>query len=81
VAHCVEHCFNGRYGPARRDVYLLCTETGWQVLGRQGGADDPEVTRNYFDREDEVRRMLRRMSDTVPPELSNWAEMTLPKER
>ncbi len=70
----VEHWFNRRYGPSRRDVYLLRTETGWQVLGRRGGADGTEVTR-YLDREDDARAMLRRMLETVPPELSNWAQM------
>jgi hypothetical protein len=53
VAERVGHWFNRRYGTARRDVCLLRTETGWQVLGRQGGADGPEVT-HYFDREDEA---------------------------
>jgi hypothetical protein len=27
---------------ARRDVFLLRTETGWQVLGRIGGSDGQE---------------------------------------
>ena len=71
----VEHWFNRRYGHARRDVYLLRTTTVWQVLGRQGGADGPEVV-HYFDREDQARAMLKRMLETVPPELSNWAQMT-----
>jgi hypothetical protein len=75
VAERVEHWFNRRYGLGRRDVYLLRTETGWQVLGRQGGADGPEVT-HYFDREEEARGMPQRMLDTVPPELSDWAKMT-----
>jgi hypothetical protein len=75
VAERVEHWFNRRYGLSRRDVFLLRTETGWQVLGRQGGADGEEVA-HYFDREDEARRMLQRMLDTVPPELANWAKMT-----
>ncbi len=75
MAERVEHWFNRCYGLGRRDVYLLRTETGWQVLGRQGGADGQEVT-HYFDREDEARRMVQRMLDTVPPELSDWAKMT-----
>jgi hypothetical protein len=58
----------------------LRTETGWQVLGRQGGADGQEVT-HYFDREDEARRMLRRMLDTVPSELSEWVKMTASTRR
>jgi hypothetical protein len=36
---------------------------------------------HYFDGEDEARMMVQRMLDTVPPELSDWAEMTLPKQR
>jgi hypothetical protein len=75
VAERVEHWFNRRYGLGRRDVYLLRTETGWQVLGRQGGADGQEVT-HYVNHENEARRMVQRMLDTVPPELSNWAKMT-----
>jgi hypothetical protein len=43
----VEHWFNRRYGVRRRDVYLIRTETGWQVLGREGGAEGREVT-HYF---------------------------------
>jgi hypothetical protein len=75
MAERVEHRFNRRYGMARRDVFLLRTETGWQVLGRQGGADGQEVV-HYFDQEDDARAMLRRMLVAVPPELSNWARMT-----
>jgi hypothetical protein len=80
VTERVEHWFNRRYGANRRDVFLLRTETGWQVLGRQAGADGQEVA-HYFDREDDARTMLRRMLDTVPPELSNWAKMTSTKKR
>ena len=57
MAERVEHWFNRRYGMSRRDVFLLRTETGWQVLGRQGGADGQEVA-HYFDREDDARAML-----------------------
>ena len=71
----VEHWFNRRYGVRRRDVFLIRTETGWQVLGREGGADGREVT-HYFDDEVSARRMLQRMLDAVPPELSTWAKMT-----
>jgi hypothetical protein len=60
-------------------VYLIRTETGWQVLGRVGGADGRQVT-HYFEVEDHARTMLRRMRDAVPPELSNWAEMTAYKD-
>ena len=75
VAQRIEHWFNRRYGMSRRDVFLLRTETGWQVLGRQGGSDGQEVV-HYFDREDDARAMLLRMLETVPPELANWAKMT-----
>jgi hypothetical protein len=70
----VEHWFNRRWGIARRDVYLLRTPTGWQVLGREGGNAGREVT-HYFDREDDARLTLRRMLDTVPPQLSDWRQM------
>jgi hypothetical protein len=80
VADRVEHWFNRRYGNSRRDVYLIRTETGWQVLGRAGGADGREVT-HYFDGEADARAMLRRVLDAVPPELSDWAEMTAYKNR
>ncbi|MFI7598994.1 hypothetical protein [Actinoplanes sp. NPDC049681] len=46
MAQPVEHWFNRRYGMNRRDVYLLRTETGWQVLGRKGGADGTEGSAN-----------------------------------
>lgn len=75
MAERVERWFNRRYGMSRRDVFLLRTETGWQVRGRQGGANGQEVA-HYFDREGDARTMLRRMLDTVPPELSNWAKMS-----
>jgi hypothetical protein len=53
VGERVEHWFNRRYGVSRRDVYLLRTPTGWQVLGR-GGADGAEVV-YYFDDEQPAR--------------------------
>jgi hypothetical protein len=59
---------------ARRDVYLYRTPTGWQVLGRVGGADGREVA-HYFDHEGDARAMLKRMLEAVPPQLSNWALM------
>jgi hypothetical protein len=80
MAERVEHWFNRRYGMARRDVFLLRTETGWQVLGRIGGSDGQEVT-HYFDSEDDARRMVQRMLATVPPEQSDWARMTQIKRR
>jgi len=51
-----------------------------QVRGRDGGADGREVV-HYFDTEDDARAMLRRMLETVPPELSDWAQMTAHKNR
>jgi hypothetical protein len=80
MAERVEHWFNRRYGVRRRDVFLVRTETGWQVVGRQGGADGQGVT-HYFDRENDARAMLRRMIETVPAELSDWAKMTVPTRR
>jgi hypothetical protein len=80
MAKRVEHWFNRRYGANRRDVFLLRTETGWQVLGRQGGADGTEVA-HYFDHEGDARAMLQRMLDTAPPELSNWAKMSPARRR
>jgi hypothetical protein len=74
----VEHWFNRRYGVGRRDVYLLRTESGWQVLGRRGGSEGSEVA-HYFDEEGDARAMLSRMLEAVPPELSNWAKMSLPR--
>ena len=76
----VEYWFNRRYGVNRRDVFLIRTESGWQVLGREGGADGREVT-HYFDDEADARTMLQRMLDTVPPELSSWAKMSPTRPR
>lgn len=76
----MEHWFNRRYGMSRRDVYLIRTPTGWQVLGREGGSADREVA-HYFDEEADARTMLQRMLDAVSAELSNWAEMTAFKTR
>jgi hypothetical protein len=80
MAERVEHWFNRRYGIGRRDVYLLRTETGWQLRGRQGGADGKEVP-HYFDEEDQARATLQRMLDAVPAELSDWAEMPTSSRR
>ncbi len=77
MAERVEHWFNRRYHSGRRDVYLLRTETGWQVVGRIGGSDGQQVM-YHFDREDEARAMLRRMLDTTPAPFADWAKMTLP---
>ncbi|GAB1693456.1 hypothetical protein KRM28CT15_52590 [Krasilnikovia sp. M28-CT-15] len=76
----MEHWFNRHYGMARRDVFLIRTATGWQVLGRVGGTQGQEVL-HYFDREVDARAMLQRMLAAVPPELSNWAQMTAHKTR
>jgi hypothetical protein len=75
MAEHVEHWFNRRYKMNRRDVYLIRTETGWQVKGREGGSDGREVV-HYFDAEQDARAMLRRMLDAVAPGLSNRAQMT-----
>jgi hypothetical protein len=80
VAERVEHWFNRRYGMSRRDVFLIRTQTGWQVLGRVGGGDGREVV-HYFDHEDDARAMLQRMLATVPPEISDWAKMTQIRRR
>jgi hypothetical protein len=80
VAERVEHWFNRRYGMNRRDVFLTRTPTGWQVLGRVGGADGREVT-HYFDCEEAARSMVARMLAATPPELSNWQEMTAHQSR
>ena len=74
MAERVEHWFNRRYGMARRDVYLLRTPSGWQVLGREGGSDGREVT-HYFDDESDARRMVKAMRDAVPPQTSDWVLM------
>jgi hypothetical protein len=80
MAERVEHWFNRRYSSGRRDVYLLRTETGWQVVGRLGGSDGQQVT-HYFDHEDDARTMLQRMLDTTPAPFANWARMTLPPRK
>jgi hypothetical protein len=80
MAEQVEHWFNRRWGRGRRDVYLIRTETGWQVLGREGGADGREVS-HYLDSEADARIILQRMRDTVPPELADWAAMTAKRPR
>jgi hypothetical protein len=77
----VEYSFNLRYGTSRRDVYLILaclilTATGWQVVGRQGGADGVESL-HYFETEADARMML----ETAAPELSSWAEMTVRNDR
>jgi hypothetical protein len=73
MAERVEHWFNRRYGVSRRDVYLIRTDTGWQILGRVGGSQGAEAV-HYFDDEVAAREMLQRMLAGVPPELANWAE-------
>lgn len=80
VGERVEHWFNRRYGRARRDVYLIRTGTGWQVLGRQGGADGQEAL-HYYDREDQARAMLTRMMETVQYDEADFALMPSPKSR
>lgn len=70
----VEHWSNKRYGISRRDIFLLRTPTGWQVVGRIGGSSDREVT-HYFDDESEARLMVQAMRDRVPGQLATWALM------
>lgn len=78
----VEHWFNRRYGVSRRDVYLMRTAAGWQVLGREAGSDGRTVAHDFVrEQEEQARAMVRRMLETVPPELSSWAEMTASKHR
>jgi hypothetical protein len=74
----VEHWFNRRYGMARRDIYLIGTPTGWQVLGREGGSDGREVL-HYFDDEDDAHAMV--MLDSVSSELGSWALTPKPPPR
>ena len=80
MADYVEHWFNRRYGANRRDVYLIRTPSGWQVLGRVGGADGAEVV-HYRDEEGDARRLLDRMLAMVPAGLDDWAQMTAYRER
>jgi hypothetical protein len=61
----IEHWFNRRYGVNRRDVYLLRTETGWQVLGRHGGADGQTVT-HYFAVHASPPALRARIASNVP---------------
>ena len=74
MAATVEHWFNRHWGMARRDVYLLRTETGWQVLGREGGSNGREIP-YYFEVEKDARTMVDAMKRKVAPELSNWAKV------
>lgn len=80
MADYVEHWFNRRYGANRRDVYLIRTPSGWQVLGRIGGAAGVEVV-HYRDEEGEARSLLSRMLETVPAGQGNWAQMTSHHQR
>jgi len=63
------------WGVAGRKIYLLRTDTGWQVVGRAGGNDSREVT-YYYDREEDARAMVEAMKEKVPPELANWAQVS-----
>ena len=80
MAERMEHWFNRRYGANRRDIYLIRTDTGWQVLGRLGGAEGQTVT-HYFDHEEPARAMLQRMRAMVPPGLGDWVQMTAQRKR
>ncbi|MFI5893785.1 hypothetical protein ACIA5D_27160 [Actinoplanes sp. NPDC051513] len=75
MAKQVEHWNNRQWGMARRDVYLLRTETGWQVRGRQGGDDRREVVYDFAHEED-ARAMVDALKQKVPPQLANWALVT-----
>jgi hypothetical protein len=57
----IRRWFDRRHGASRRDVFVLRTETGWQVHGRRGGSDWPELI-YYFDSEEEARTMALWMS-------------------
>lgn len=80
MAKQVEHWFNRRYGTNRRDIYMIRTETGWQVVGRLGGADGRTAT-HYFDQEGDARIMLQRMKDAVPDGQRDWIQVTAYKSR
>ena len=80
VAERVLHRFNRRYGGSRREVVLLRTETGCEVIARQGSAHGQEVA-HYFNDHNDARAMLKRRLEPVPAELSNWAKMSQPMQR
>ncbi|WP_133873342.1 hypothetical protein [Paractinoplanes brasiliensis] len=80
MAKQVEHWFNRRYGSNRRDLYLISTGVGWQVVGRVGGAEGRSVP-HYFDDEDEARDMLRRMREEVPEGQNDWVQVTAQRKR
>ncbi|WP_250002102.1 hypothetical protein [Actinoplanes sp. M2I2] len=61
----VEHRFNRKYHDGRRDIYLHRTRTGWQVVGRIGGADGTHITHD-FGTEADARTMLGRMRESAP---------------
>ena len=53
---------------------------GWQVLGRVSGADGDTVS-DYFEHPADALKMVERMKLAVPAELSNWAGMTIRRDR
>jgi hypothetical protein len=70
--------FRRRFGARRRDVFILRTEAGWEVVGRMGGAGWPEVT-HYFDSEQEARAMMRlRAAVSNGPAAARAADVTEP---
>ena len=71
----VEHWFNSRSDLGRRDIYLLRTENGWQVLGRLGGFGGHEVTYQLADERD-ARAMVKRMRDATPLRFSSWIKLS-----
>ena len=75
MAQQVEHWFNRRYGANRRDLYLISTGVGWQVVGRVGGAEGRSVP-HYFDTEPQAREMLLHMRAAVPDGQGDWVQVT-----
>lgn len=75
MARQVEHWFNHKWAAARRDVYLLRIEPGWQARRREGGNDRREVVYD-FDLEHDARAMVEALKAKIPPELRNWSQVT-----
>ncbi|WP_250002111.1 hypothetical protein [Actinoplanes sp. M2I2] len=76
----VEHWFNRKYRDGRRDIYLDRTRTGWQVVGRIGGADGTHIIHD-FGTESDARTMLERMRESAPDGENGWALMPKPPKR
>ncbi|MCY1144042.1 hypothetical protein OWR29_39115 [Actinoplanes sp. Pm04-4] len=80
MAERIEHHFNRVWRAGRRDIYLLRTETGWQVVGRVGGSEGQVVTYE-FDDEKTARQMVQRLRMTAPQGQDDWVLMSLPPRR